>query len=244
MLRKSILAFSLLTLTAGASAAELNKSEASKQFQALTPFNVEAVEEAPISDFYQIVTDKGVFYLAKNGAHIISGSIHEARNGLPNLTKQRIQQESSKKLAALEGSYLTFEAPNEKHEIVVFYDAGCPWCQKLHGEVAQLNAQGVTVHYAGWPRAGINDRRNQERYSQAYLQLQSIWCADSPKSAFDRSAENAHVESAACDTKIEEHYALGEQMGVRGTPAVYSMQGEEVAAGYAPAQRIISNLEK
>ena len=33
-------------------------------------------------------------------------------------------------------------------------------------------------------------------------------------------------------------------MGVRGTPAVYSMQGEEVAAGYAPAQRIISNLEK
>jgi len=244
MLRKSILAFSMLTLTAGVSAAELNKSEASKKFQTLTPFTVAAVEAAPIGGFYQIVTDKGVFYLSKDGEHIVSGSIHEARNGLPNLTKQRIQKESRKKLTALKDSFLTFEAPNEKHEIVVFYDASCPWCQKLHSEVSQLNAQGVTVHYAGWPRGGINDPYNKDRYSQAYLDLQSIWCADSPKSAFDRSAENAHIEPASCDTKIKEHYALGEQMGVRGTPAVYSMQGEEVAAGYAPAQRIISNLEK
>lgn len=243
MIRKTLVSLAIAAAAFGVQAEDMSKSALSKKFQSLTPFNIKAVEKAPLTDFYQLVTDKGVFYISKDGEHIISGSVHEAKNGLPNLTKQRVQEESSKALAELKDSYVTFEAPNQKHEIVVFYDSSCPYCQKLHGEVAKLNAQGVTVHYAGWPRMGVESRRDPNSYSSGYMALQSIWCADSPKSAFDRSAENAYVEEATCETKIEEHFALGEQMGVRGTPAIYSMKGEEVTRGYAPAQRIVDNLE-
>lgn len=244
MLRKSILALSVFAVTAGASAGELNKSEISKKFQTLTPFSIKSVEKSPLAGTYQLVTSEGVFYMTKDGEHIISGSVHEASEGLPNLTKQRIAEESSKAIKELKDSFLTFEAPNEKHEIVVFYDSSCPYCVKLHGEVAKLNAQGVTVHYAGWPRQGIKSRSNPEQFSQSYKELESIWCSDSPKSAFDRAAEGAFVEQASCDTKIAEHFALGEQMGVRGTPAIYDINGNEVTRGYAPANRIVNNLEK
>lgn len=243
MIRKTLVGLAIAASAFGVQADDMSKSALSKKFQSLTPFKIKAVEDAPLADFYQLVTDKGVFYISKDGEHILSGSVHEAKNGLPNLTKQRIQEESNKALAELKSSFVTFKAPNQKHEIVVFYDASCGYCKKLHGEMSQLNAKGVTVHYAGWPRMGVESRRNPGSYSSAYRDLQNIWCSESPKSAFDRSAEGAYVEEASCETKIEEHYALGEQMGVRGTPAIYNMDGAEVTRGYAPAQRIVDNLE-
>jgi len=243
MIRKTLVSLAIAAAAFGVQAEDMSKSALSEKFQSLTPFKIKAVEDAPLADFYQLVTDKGVFYISKDGEHIVSGSVHEAKNGLPNLTKQRIQEESRKALTELKDSFVTFEAPNEKYEIVVFYDASCGYCQKLHGEMSQLNAKGVTVHYAGWPRMGVESRRDPNSYSSGYKDLQNLWCAESPKAAFDRSVEGAYVQEAACETKIEQHFALGEQMGVRGTPAIYSIKGEQVTRGYAPAQKIVSNLE-
>ncbi|PTC00528.1 hypothetical protein C9975_07030 [Thalassospira xiamenensis] len=243
MLRKTILTAVVMASAFSVQAEELSKSALSKKFQSLTPFKITAIEASPIENTYQVVTESGVFYLTKDGKYIFSGSIHKAEEGLPNLTKARLAQEFKDSLSELKESFVTFDAPNEKHEIVVFYDANCGFCQRLHEEVPALNAQGVTVHYAGWPRDGVNSRANPNEYSSGYKTLQSMWCSASPKAAFNRVAEGAFVEPAVCETKIETHFKLGEQMGVRGTPAVFSITGEEVSKGAAPAARIVETLE-
>jgi thiol:disulfide interchange protein DsbC len=224
-------------------AAELEQSDLTKKFQSIVPFSVKAVEDAPMKGFKQFVTAEGVFYLSNDGEYLISGSVHKATRDLPNLTKDRLGQEHKVAINELKDSFLTFKAENQKHEIVVFYDSSCPYCRKLHQEVPALLAQGVTVHYAGWPRMGVRNPQDQMTFTSGYRDLESIWCATSPQEAMNKSADGVHVPSASCDTKIEEHFKLGEQMGVRGTPAIYDVNGREVARGWAPAPQLMKNIK-
>lgn len=229
---------------ASVSASSLSEEQLTQKFQSVVPFNVKAVEDAPMDGFKQFVTNEGIFYLSDDGEYLISGSVHKAARNLPNLTKERLSQEYRAELESLKDSFLTFKADDEKYEIVVFYDASCGFCRTLHQEVPALTARGVTVHYAGWPRMGVRDPRDQMTFTPGYRDLENIWCADDPQVAMNRSADGKSVPSAHCDTKIEAHFKLGEQMGVRGTPAIYDIKGREVSRGALPAHQIIENLEK
>jgi len=227
----------------GVHAADLNQGELTQKFQSIVPFSVKAVEDAPMNGFKQFVTSEGIFYLSNDGEYLISGNVHKATKTLPNLTKNRLSEEYRAAINELKDSFLTFKADNEKHEIVVFYDSSCPYCRKLHQEIPMLLAQGVTVHYAGWPRMGVRNPQDQMTFTSGYRDLESIWCAENPHMAMDKSADGIHIPSASCDTKIEQHFKLGEQMGVRGTPAIYDIQGREVARGWAPATQLMKNIE-
>jgi thiol:disulfide interchange protein DsbC len=49
------------------------------------------------------------------------------------------------------------------------------------------------------------------------------------------------VKATECANPVKEQYRMGEAMGVRGTPAVYSDEGESIG-GYIPAQELIRIL--
>lgn len=251
-IKPSFLSLTLATLTTAATfavpAEELNRSNISEKFQSLTPFEVVAVEESPVESMYQVVTTQGVFYMTKDGEHIVSGALHTAAPGLPNLTQERIAQLGADKIKDLKDSFVTFEAENQKYEIVVFYDTTCPYCHRMHNELDALLEAGVTVHYAGWPREGLVDRRNpgtdtMPNPSASYSELMGIFCDENPREMLDANADGARVKPGACPNKIDEHYALGEFLGVRGTPAVFSVDGQQVSPGYSPASAILERLK-
>jgi thiol:disulfide interchange protein DsbC len=50
------------------------------------------------------------------------------------------------------------------------------------------------------------------------------------------------IEEKSCDNPVQEHMALGQMLGVRGTPALVLESGRMVP-GYVPAQRLLSFLE-
>jgi|GEM_PF-17020 len=228
--------------------ASLNRSQISAKFQSLAPFDVLAVEQSPVSSMYQIVTEQGVFYMTKDGEHLVSGVLHKAEPGLPNLTEQRVAQAAAQKIDELRDSFITYKAPNEKYEILVFYDTTCPFCHRLHNDLQSYLDAGITVHYAGYPRDGLRDRRNpgpdsMPNPSVGYSELMGVWCDANPREMLDANAQGARVRPAACRNKIAEHFALGQILGVRGTPAVYSLDGRQVVGGYAPVQGILAGLE-
>jgi thiol:disulfide interchange protein DsbC len=231
-----------LAVTSYVNATELNKSQISKKFQELTPFEVIAVEDSPSEGLYQVITNKGIFYTTKDGQHVISGALHDLAPGLKNNTEVRKLKIAEEKISELKSSFITFEAPNPKHEVIVFYDTSCGYCQKLHHEITTYNAAGITVHYAGFPRMGlINQQTGQP--SQTMKEMTSIWCADNQQMALNMVSRGADVPVKNCETKISEHFSLGEQLGVAGTPAIYSISGKLVLAGYAPAAALKSKLE-
>ncbi|MDC9502981.1 MULTISPECIES: DsbC family protein [unclassified Pseudoalteromonas] len=243
--------FSLAADEANVSEPQTQKSNAEVRLQAaidnftkLVPIPIVTIEEAPLPNMVQVVTEKGVFYATKDGKYIVAGNIHEAKEGLPNLTKARLAKENGKKIAKLKDSFITYKAENETSEIVVFYDTSCPYCTKFHNEVKDFNSAGVTVHYAAWPRQGVYNPKNKSQYTGAYYKLENVWCADNQKAALDAAAHRANVPRSTCENTIPEQFALGLSLGVSGTPAIFSIDGQLVQRGYAPVDELVKNIRE
>lgn len=56
---------------------------------------------------------------------------------------------------------IVYKAPDEKHVITVFTDITCGYCHKLHEEMKDYNALGITVRYLAFPRQGLESRRSR-----------------------------------------------------------------------------------
>lgn len=90
------------------------------------------------------------------------------------------------------------------------------------------NALGITVRYLAFPRQGLE--------SQAEQDMKSIWCAKDKAKAFDDAMAGKGVKAATCDVNIADHYALGVQFGVSGTPAIVLSNGYVVPGYQGPKE--------
>ena len=131
-------------------------------------------------------------------------------------------------LKALEKEMIVYKAPQEKHVITVFTDITCGYCHKLHEEMKDYNALGITVRYLAFPRQGVQ--------SQAEQDMKAIWCAKDRNKAFDDAMGGKGVQAATCDIDIANHYALGVQFGINGTPAIVLNDGYVVPGYQGPKE--------
>jgi thiol:disulfide interchange protein DsbC len=119
----------------------------------------------------------------------------------------------------------------------VFTDTSCPYCQKLHNEIDQLQAAGITVRYLPYARGGVK--------GPGYQTLKSVWCAEDRNKAMT-DAKNQHFEGlpsgdCAQSAMIDRGYRAGNQVGIRGTPALIKSNGEKIE-GYVPYRELIPQL--
>ncbi|MFQ7389227.1 MAG: bifunctional protein-disulfide isomerase/oxidoreductase DsbC, partial [Escherichia sp.] len=124
---------------------------------------------------------------------IIQGPMYDVSGASPvNVTNQLLM----KHLNALENEMIVYKAPQEKHVITVFTDITCGYCHKLHEEMKDYNALGITVRYLAFPRQGLE--------SQAEQDMKSIWCAKDKNKAFETPWL---AKREACDLNVADHYA-------------------------------------
>ena len=232
-------------LSFGAFADDVSKSNISKRLQTITPFSVQSVKDSVVDGLYEVVTGKGIFYTTKDGNYLFSGSIHEFKPGLRNITSERKAEMASADIDKLRSSFVTYKAPNEKHEVLVFFDTSCGYCRKMHDEMSQYNAAGITVHYAMYPRNGVSKpSANGDIFTPTYNSMMNVVCSDNPSTTMDMVMRGTNVAPKSCSNSIKEHYELGSALGVRGTPAVYGMDGKSVMGGYAPAKALLQKLNE
>ena len=220
---------------------ELTKTELSKRFQKLIPFPVTYIETSPMDGFKQIVTERGIFYVSNDGEHLITGTVHKFQKGLENLTEKRNLKIYSETISTLENDFITYRAPNEKHEVIIFYDISCGYCKKLHSQIAEYNAKGITVHYAAFPRQGVY-HSGTNQYTAGFKELENIWCSDNKSMVFNMASRGVAASPSSCSNTIEKQYNLGKQLGVRGTPSVFAMNGKSVVTGYVAPDRMLQKL--
>lgn len=239
--KSAIFASMGLALMIQVNATELTKTELSKTFQEVTPFKVNDIEDSPLTSFKQVITEKGIFYVSNDGKYLISGTVHKFEKGLKNLTEIRNQKIYSKVISQLSNDFITYRAPNELHEVIVFYDTSCGYCKKMHSQVASYNAKGITIHYAAFPRQGIFNPGTQQ-YTDGFKNLENIWCSENKNMVFNMSSRGVNAPSKSCQNTIEEQYKLGKQLGVRGTPAAFAMNGKTVVTGYVNPDEMLKRL--
>lgn len=232
----AVLVFSL-TLASN-SFAEARKSDAQSAEdtirQALKDFPVQSVSPSPIPGMYEVVIGGQVVYFSGDMKYQFSGDVVDYEKGI-NLTEQTRNNLNAKVFSNMKkGDYLAFKPKGKtKHVVNVFTDVDCGYCRKLHSEVPQLNAKGVEVRYFLYPRAGSQSRSART--------LESVWCADNKQDAMNRAKSGRSVEAKRCDNPIDKHIALGAQVGLRGTPLIFTEHGTRIS-GYRPADQLHAQL--
>ena len=111
----------------------------------------------------------------------------------------------------------------------------------MHSEIDEYNANGITIRYMAYPRSGIRNHKGE--YSQGFKDLQSIWCHENPTEALTKAKLGAQVAQRICDTKIEDEFNFGRQVGVSGTPAIMFEDGTMIP-GYQPPEQLSIVLDK
>jgi thiol:disulfide interchange protein DsbC len=196
------------------------------------------LNESPLPGLYEAVIDSYIFYVSQDGHYIVrDAEILDMQSGGKNLTEARKNGLNLKTLEALKDKeQIIFKAKGEtKHVLRVFTDVDCFYCAKLHREVPELNEAGIEVRYMAFPRAGLK--------SETYNTMQSVWCADDQQQALTNAKSGKAVPAKSCDNPIAAHYALGQKMGVNGTPALVMPDGQ-LFPGYAPAKKLIQFLNE
>ena len=195
---------------------------------------VSAVADSPVEGLQQVTTNKGLFYVSDSGQYFLQARIFDVDNGMQNVTEQSLAQMRLDGIKQFEGSAIEFNAKNEKHVITVFTDITCGYCRKMHKEIEQLNALGISVHYLAFPRAGLN--------SKVYDEMVSVWCAKDPNAALTAAKQDKSVKTASCDNKVAEQFEFGQSIGVNGTPNIILEDGTLIP-GYQPAGVLAQALD-
>jgi len=209
----------------------------------LPGIEVDSVEQSPLKDFYQVFYSGQLLYIDKQGKHIFNGNLLKLDNGVVDLSeaavrvKEQQQAPMRKQIidAIPESEMVVYKAPDEKYKMTVFTDVDCAYCRKLHREMAQLNAKGITVRYLAFPRAGIG--------SSAYDKLVGIWCAEDRRAAMDKAKLERKFEYRKCENPVAKQYQLTRQFNLSGTPALILEDGELIT-GYVPGDELLKYFQQ
>ena len=195
---------------------------------------IESVASSPLNGLYEVKLQGGrVLYASADGQFVMQGYLFQIQDGKPvNLTEKTERQGIAKLINGIPaGEMVVYPAKGEtKSHITVFTDTTCPYCHKLHGEVAELNRQGIEVRYLAFPRQGLDSPGDQ--------QLQAVWCSSDRRAAMDQMVSGKKVSAAKCANPVAEQFALGQSIGVNGTPAIVLGNGQLIP-GYQPAPELI-----
>ena len=238
MIKKLCCALTLgLSLISGGVATAASVEDTTKQ---LNNVLVETFKSAPdsigesqIPGLYQVMYGTEIVYLSADGQYFISGDLLnlKTRENLSEVAQRSVRKKIVDDLGT---TPVVFKAKNEKHVLRVFTDIDCGYCAKLHREMEQINANGITIEYLAFPRAGVG--------SPSYDKIVSVWCADDQQAAMTKSKARQPVPSKTCKNPIKEQYELGQSLGVNGTPALLTESGQLIP-GYVPADRLIAMLD-
>ncbi|MEK9711310.1 MAG: DsbC family protein [Thalassolituus sp.] len=235
-------------------------------------------EVVPLADgqVYEVMmVDGTVMHMMPDMKHIIAdGTLYRLGAGqVTNVSDSRMQVRRAAEMAAIpDKDTVLFKADGEEKAVInVFTDIDCGYCQKLHNEIEDINALGITVRYLAYPRAGINEQDGSGT-TESYRKINYVWCQDDRAVAMTemktlqgelsqlyrgaRSGQQAAVDKfdakynemtallgdkASCQTPVAAQFSLGRAIGVRGTPAMVTTDGELIP-GYLEASKLAERL--
>jgi thiol:disulfide interchange protein DsbC len=229
----SIFALLVTGYAVAGSEAEKNIRDALQTILPGTP--VKDIRPTQINGLSEVLVGSHVLYMSNDGKYLLQGSMIDMESRV-DLSEERRKEIRTAAIGELgENKMIVFPAKSPKHEVTVFTDIDCTYCRKLHREIKDYNAKGITVRYVMYPRSGIN--------TPSYNKAVAVWCEDNHQDALTRAKAGEELTgSTDCDNPVKEHLKLGQVMGLRGTPAIVMADGE-MLPGYVPADKLAAALE-
>jgi thiol:disulfide interchange protein DsbC len=189
------------------------------------------VAVSPIPGLYEVTMGGLIAYVSADGKYLLSGNVYDLDTQV-NLTASRRNTARAKALAAAsESNMIVFGPANAKMTVTVFTDIDCGYCRKFHSQIAEVNKAGVRVRYMFFPRTGPA--------TESWTRAEQVWCATDRRDALTRAKRGDTVKGKNCgDAAVKSQYELGSDLGVEGTPAIFTQTGDYIGGYLAPAELV------
>ena len=223
------LLFFAVPASAQGNSAELQKvrETVSERFAEIDP---EEIFESPIDGWYTIRKGAIVAYISGDGRYLLQGDMIDLENN-SNLTEQSRNDARVVMMSAVPNDELIVFSPAEvQHTVSIFTDIDCTFCRRLHSQISSYMEQGIEIRYFLYPRNGPT--------SPSWAKAESVWCADDRNEALTLAKLEKEYPTHDCDASIvSNHYLIGQDVGLRGTPAIVLHDGT-LFSGYLPADQL------
>jgi len=233
---RSIAAAALLLVVGSVLAAPEDSIRAALT-KAVPDIKIQSIEPSPVKGLYEVLVGTQLMYVTGDGRYFVDGRIVDLANH-EDVTEPRLSGARKRAVDGVgESQMVIFEPAGEaKHTVTVFTDIECGYCRKLHSQIADYGKEGIRVRYIFYPRAG--------KGSPAYKEAISVWCAGDAaarRTALTAAKSGQSIEEKTCDNPVDRHMAVGEDLGLRGTPAIVTETGELIP-GYVEPKRLAAQL--
>ena len=195
---------------------------------------VDSVKPAVVKGLFEVVVGANIYYVSEDGKYLLQGRLVDvaARKDLTEAKLNVTRKLAIEKMG--QANMIVFKPKITKYTVTIFTDIDCGYCRKLHSEIDKYLAQGITIQYLFFPRAG--------KGSDSYNKAVSVWCAEDRNVALTAAKKDQKLPEKTCDNPIDEHMQLAAEFDVKGTPMIISENGN-VYPGYLPAKQLVEALE-
>lgn len=135
----------------------------------------------------------------------------------------------------LDGALVYGSAKAEK-KVIVFSDPDCPYCKKLHDDIKGIvsKRKDIAFYIKLFPL---------QMHPEAYAKSKTVICKKSTKLLDDAMAGKPLPKPDCKAEEVDNNLKLGEELGIRGTPAIIFPDGR-LLPGYLPPDALIELMEK
>jgi thiol:disulfide interchange protein DsbC len=196
---------------------------------------IDQITTSELPGFQEAVIGGQVVYVSDDGRYLLQGAAYDIEHKR-NLAEATLATLRHKLMATMPLSQrIVFSPPNPKYTVTVFTDVECGYCRKLHSQIADYNRQGIAVEYVAFPRMGLG--------SEDYRKMVAVWCSADPRRALTDAKNDRPVAYRNCKNPVAMQYAMGQRMGLTGTPMILAEDGTQLG-GYVPPEQLRQALDK
>lgn len=183
-----------------------------------------------IDGWYTVRKGAIIAYISGDGRYLLQGDLIDLTNQTNLSEKDRNSARAKMMSGVTDEEVITFTPDEVRHTISVFTDIDCTFCRRLHSQMDEYMDEGIEIRYFLYPRNGPT--------SESWVKAQEVWCADNRNEALTLAKLEKPFESHECDASIvSSHYSIGQDVGLRGTPAIVLEDGT-LFSGYLPPKQL------
>ncbi|OQC18080.1 MAG: putative thiol:disulfide interchange protein DsbC precursor [Alphaproteobacteria bacterium ADurb.Bin100] len=175
-----------------------------------------AINPTPWPGVFEVTMGANLAYVDGSGQYFLFGHLYDMK-AQRDLTAERKDTFARIDFDALPLSDAMKEVRgNGARVLAIFSDPDCPYCQKLEADIRNLT--NVTIYTFLMPLVSL--------HPAAHSKAVSVWCATDRTAAWHAMMwRGESVPQADCPHPVDRNVALGERLGINGTPTLIALDG-------------------
>lgn len=190
----------------------------------------EDIFPSDVDGWYTIRKGAIIAYISADGRYLLQGDLIDLAEQV-NLSEKDRNGARAKMMASVsDDATIVFTPEKVRHSVSVFTDIDCTFCRRLHNQIQEYMDEGIEVRYFLYPRNGPT--------SPSWAKAEQVWCSDDRNEALTLAKLDKDFQTRDCDSSIvSAHYSMGQDVGLRGTPAIVLEDGT-LFSGYLPPKQL------